>query len=220
MPQSTRLILLLDSSGSMASQKSDIIGGVNETIRNQRELKPQENDRVLFNVVTFSGVVSQPTNDTLATVRFLTDRDYTPSGSTALFDAMGTTMQRYKNERDVIMLVATDGQENSSSTYNYKQVTEMVNHLRQYHNWNFIYLSEDIDTFKQGESLGISDRLMNCNNVMVQKNKLGSTLSSYACQKAITDMRSGQQNVKMSKSPQSSSPSSSFSKYNQHLYKF
>ncbi len=212
MPQSTRLILLLDSSGSMASQKSDIIGGVNETIRNQRELKPTDNDNVLFNVVTFSGVVSQPTNDTLASVKYLIDRDYNPSGSTALFDAMGVTMQRYKNERDVIMLVATDGQENSSSMYNYKQVTEMVNHLRQHHNWNFIYLSEDIDTFKQGESIGISDRLMNCNNVMVQKNKLGSTLSSYACQKAITDMRSGHQNVKMSKSPQSSS-----SKY---LYKF
>jgi hypothetical protein len=181
----------------MSSQKSDIIGGVNETIRKQRSLKPEENDRVLFNVITFNGIVSPPSNDTLGSVRYLTDRDYIPSGSTALFDAMGDTMQRYKTEKDVIMLVATDGEENSSSRYNYKQVTQMVNHLRQYHNWNFIYLSEDIDTFKQGNTIGISDQLTNCSNVMVGKNKLGSTLSSLGCQEAIMDMRSGKQNVKL-----------------------
>lgn len=192
-----RLVLVLDSSGSMSSQKNDIIGGVNETIKVQRQSQPSENSTTNFNIVTFSDCVSIPQEHTLESVPFLSDSSYCPSGSTALFDAMGLTMSRYNTESGVIMIVATDGEENSSSKYSYKQIVEMVKNLRENKNWNFIYLSEDIDTFKQGESMGISQSTTNCNNIAVGKYCLGNALKSNECQSAISDMRKGTKNVKI-----------------------
>jgi hypothetical protein len=199
-----RIVLLLDSSGSMLTQKSDIIGGVNETIRVQREAEPSENSSTYFNIITFSDDVSAPKEHTLETVPLLTNSTYLPGGSTALYDAMGSTMDKYKNEYGVIFIVATDGQENASRTFTYKQIVDSVKNLRENQNWNFIYLSEDIDTFKQGNSIGISTQAYNCNNLLTEKSKLGSGLKSFACQQAITDMRKGSNNVKISQSSLSS----------------
>jgi hypothetical protein len=197
-----RLVLLLDSSGSMSSQKTDIIGGVNETIRVQRASDPTENTSTFFNVITFSDRVSAPQDHTLASVPFLNENTYIPAGSTALYDAMGSAMKKYENENGVIFIVATDGEENASREYNYKQIVDMVKNLRENKNWNFIYLSEDIDTFKQGESIGIQSAAYNCNNILTEKCKLGSTLQSFACQQAISDMRKGVDNVKIAPSSQ------------------
>lgn len=214
-PRNKRLVLLLDSSGSMSSQKKDIIGGVNETIRIQREATPSENSSTFFNVITFSDYVSAPKEHTLESVPFLSETTYTPCGSTALYDAMGTAIDKYKNEYGVIFIVATDGEENASKTYTYKDIVSSVKNLRENQNWNFIYLSEDIDTFKQGDAIGINTQSYNCNNIMTEKHKLGSALQSFACQQAITDMRKGSSNVKINLPPsQSQTPKSSWSFFN------
>lgn len=210
-PKNKRLVLLLDSSGSMSSQKNDIIGGVNETIKIQREAEPAENLSTFFNIITFSDYASAPQEHTLASVPFLTDKSYIPGGSTALYDAMGSTIDKYKNEYGVIFIVATDGEENASRTYTYKQIVDSVKNLREKQNWNFIYLSEDIDTFKQGDAIGISSQAYNCNNLMTEKSKLGTGLKSFACQEAITNMRKGSNNVKISQSSLSPSLSTSSS---------
>ena len=193
-----RIVLVLDKSGSMSSQKNDIIGGVNETIKVQRQSEPSENSSTFFNIVTFDDHVSLPQEYTLETVPLLDEKSYIPGGMTALYDAMGSTMDRYKNESNIIMIVATDGEENSSSTYSYKQMIDSVKNLRENKNWNFIYLSEDIDTFKQGNAMGISQSTMNCNNIVVGKQCLGKALRSVECQTAISDMRKGNHNVKIS----------------------
>lgn len=193
----SRLVLVLDNSGSMGSQKNDIIGGVNETIKQQRLAYPLENDKVNFNIVTFNTDVSTPTNNTLANVPMLNNSSYITSGSTALYDAMGFTMQRYKDEHGVIMIVATDGEENASKHFNYQQVQNMIKQLREKQNWNFIYLSENINTFKQGDQLGLSSKVMNCNNILTKSQRLGSALGDLQCQNAIKQMRSGVKNVKI-----------------------
>jgi len=181
----------------MNSQKRDVVAGINETIRQQRKLNPDNNNKILFNIVTFSDKVLPPTNDTLGSIVYLTDRDYVPSGSTALYDAIGSTINRYRNEHNVIFLIMTDGEENASREYSYVSVTNMIKEMKDNKNWNFIYLSEDIKTFKQAESIGVSNRAYNCNNVITEKNKLGQTLSNMGCQKAIYDMRLGKKNVKI-----------------------
>ena len=211
-PRNKRLVLVLDSSGSMASQKNDIIGGVNETIRVQRKVEPSENASTFFNIFTFSDYVSAPKDHTLDTVPFLNEDTYIPSGMTALYDAMGSAIDKYKNEYGVIFIVATDGEENSSKSYTHKQIVESVKNLREKQNWNFIYLSEDIDTFKQGDAIGINTQSYNCNNLLTEKHKLGSALQSFACQQAITDMRKGCKNVKINPSSLSSIPDQSTTK--------
>jgi len=187
----SRIVLILDASGSMSSQKSDIIGGINEMIKQQRQTQPHLNNRVQFNIVKFNDIVEHPTDNTLANVSFLTSNDYIPSGTTALYDAMGLTMKRYMNEKNVICLVATDGQENSSEYFKHKHIINMVKYSREMLDWNFIYLSEDIDTFKQGSDIGIDHSLSKCSNINVGKNKLGSALQNESMQYCIAEMRKG-----------------------------
>lgn len=192
-----RIVLVLDSSGSMNSQKRDVVAGINQTIRQQRKLNIDDNNRVLFNIVSFNDNVLAPTNDTLESVRYLSDRDYNPNGSTALYDAIGSTINRYRDEYNVIFLIMTDGEENASRKYNYEMITGLIKEMKDHKNWNFIYLSEDIKTFKQAESIGVSNDAYNCNNILSGKNKLGQTLSTMGCQNAIYDMRLGKKNVKI-----------------------
>jgi hypothetical protein len=198
MPLSKRLILVLDESGSMSSQKSDIIGGINEMITEQRKTMPTENSRVFFNIIKFNNIVSPTTNDTLESIKYLTDADYRPSGGTALYDAMGQTMDKYRNEHDVIMIIATDGEENSSKTYTYNLITKMVEEFKNTKGWNFIYLSENIDTFKQGNSIGICHDAYACNNLAVGKGNIGSTMGNTMNQECISKMRMGDRSVKLS----------------------
>ena len=192
----SRLVLVLDSSGSMESQKKDVIGGVNETIKQQRLMNSNIHN-IYFNVITFSHQVSTPTNHTLLNVPFLTANDYKTTGSTALFDAIGLTIERYKDEHNLIFLIMTDGEENASCHYTYNQIVKMIDDKKSKQNWNFIYLSENIETFKQGEKIGLSSKSMNCNNIMTSKNGLGSTLGNFTCQQAICKMIHGEKNVKI-----------------------
>lgn len=196
MYKSSRIVLVLDSSGSMSSQRNDVIGGINETIRQQREAMPDDKD-TMFTVITFSNSTNAPNDMKLSSIPYFTSKDYNPSGSTALFDAIGHTIERYQDEHNVICLIMTDGEENASSSFTYKRITEMIQRVKETRNWNFIYLSEDISTFKQGAGMGLSSSAMNCNNVMIKKNKLGSKLGGMNCQVALTQMRKGEQNVKI-----------------------
>lgn len=199
MPSSnSRIVLLLDESGSMSSQKNDVIGGINETIKSQRSIKTLNPKSTILNIVTFNSYITRNKEYTLDVAPTVTENDYSPSGSTALFDAMGTIMQKYMHENDVIMVIATDGEENASKSFNYKQITGLVDQLKTNKNWNFIYLSEDIDTFRQAQSLGIDSRAENCNNICVQKNSLGKAICDFKTQSAISQMRQGDRNVKYS----------------------
>ena len=197
-----RIVLILDASGSMQSQKSDVIGGINETILQQRKLNSSENPHIKFNVVQFNDSVASPTESTLDVAAFLTNEDYVTRGGTALFDAIGFTIELYKAERNVVFLVMTDGQENSSRNFTHSQVTNLINTMIESNNWNFVYLSEDLSTFQQGQSVGINSSYKNCNNLMTGKNRLGSVLAENSCQVAISKMVKCQPNVKISSYPE------------------
>lgn len=179
--------MVLDGSGSMSSQKDDIVGGVNETIKYQRSFEPETNHTVRFNLVTFNDSVKFAQEFTLADVPLLTE--YYPMGGTALFDAMGMAMDEYKDEKNVIMIIATDGQENASKRFSYKNITDRVAYLREESNWNFIYIAQGLDTFTQGNSIGLSTQNTGCNNIAVGNNEIGSTLCGSSFNSAVCEMR-------------------------------
>lgn len=56
------------------------------------------------------------------------------------------------------MIVLTDGMENASRKYTHKsQIDDMITKQREEKGWKYLYLSCDIDTFAQGDSIGISN---------------------------------------------------------------
>lgn len=186
-----RLILLLDESGSMSSQRDDIIGGINEMIRQQRALEPRRNHEIHFDIIKFSGHVQPVRSETLDSIKKFSNWDYQPSGSTALYDAIGETINKYRTEHNVVMVVATDGQENSSREYKYQDITRMIEEQRERCGWHMIYLSEDIDTFEQGNTIGITNDVKHSYNQCVGKNYLGQALSTKSCQENISLCRQG-----------------------------
>lgn len=89
-----------------------------------------------------------------------------PSGSTALYDALGRTIDAVgvnlaklvESERPnkVLFVVITDGEENASKEYTFQQVKDRITHQEGTYSWQFIFLGANIDSFAVSGSLGMS----------------------------------------------------------------
>lgn len=218
MVQNRRIILVLDESGSMALQKSEIISGVNEMIRNQRNLQDGHID---FSIVKFNEKVTKVRENCLKHIQPLTSRDYNPNGMTALYDAIGVCINKYIEDKDTIMIIATDGAENSSREYTRQNMLDMIEKQRKTKNWNFIYLSEDPTTVKQGEDIGFTNSKYNCSNTFVGARQCGKTIGSNSLQSFISQVSKGETNQnyddwqKFNSNTQThSKPTSGFSSWN------
>jgi hypothetical protein len=155
------IVIVLDRSGSMATVQADTIGGFNTFIKNQKaqalgEMKvtlAQFDDR--YDIV-YSGM-------DIKDVPLLTSQTYVPRGMTALYDAIGKTINEVgerlshtpEKERPslVVFVTLTDGHENSSQEFKQAQVKDMIKHQTDKYNWQFVFLGADQDAF-QAESLG------------------------------------------------------------------
>lgn len=158
----SELIGILDASGSMANIISDAIGGVNALLRKHRELP----GTMGVTLVTFSDVVRiQADNQDIKEVKDLTPETYFPAGSTALFDAIGQTINRVgrrlaetpedQRPSKVMVLVVTDGMENASREFSRNQIREMTKLQTDKYQWEFVYMGANQDGFAEGLNLGI-----------------------------------------------------------------
>ena len=91
--------------------------------------------------------------------------DYRPDGTTALLDAIGATindLQRSRgqeleaDEASVVVVIITDGYENSSKDYNHGQIASLIyKDLRQTGKWTFSYLGATLDAVEIAAKLNI-----------------------------------------------------------------
>ena len=158
----TEVVFILDASGSMAGLRSDTVGGVNTVLQQQRE---EKEGQVLVTTVLFN-TKTRTVHDRipLCEVADLNERDYFPCGGTALLDAVGKTLthvekvHHYIRPEDVpqktLVVIMTDGEENSSVTYNYPAVKKLVEE-RQAAGWEFLFLAANIDAAEHSAQLGI-----------------------------------------------------------------
>ena len=164
----TELVFILDRSGSMHGLEKDTIGGFNSMIEKQRK---EEGDclvsAVLFN--QRSDVLYDRVS--LKEIREMTEKDYVPSGCTALIDALGGAIKHIRNvhkyirEEDVpahtIFVITTDGLENASHHYSSDQVKRMVAEQKE-KGWEFLFLGANIDAVETAKMYGIDkDRSVN-----------------------------------------------------------
>lgn len=159
----TSVNVIIDKSGSMAGLTNDTIGGFNTFVADQKNVPGD----VAFTLCLFS-TSYQLVHDAveLASVPDLNNKIYRPSGSTALLDALGTTIDNVGSklaampEEDrpskVIFLIITDGEENSSRKYNLDQIRSMVTHQRETYSWEFVFMGANIDAISAGTNLGIA----------------------------------------------------------------
>ena len=156
------LVFILDRSGSMAGLTSDTIGGFNAMIEKQKKT----DGNVLVSTVLFDHECTVLHDRVpLSTITPMTEQDYAPRGSTALFDAVGGTIHhigtihKYARHEDVptktLFVITTDGMENASRRYNREKVKSMIERQTTQFGWEFLFLGANIDAAETAESIGI-----------------------------------------------------------------
>lgn len=173
----TAIAVIIDASGSMAGLTNDTIGNFNSFLNDQKAI-PGE---AVFSLCTFN-TACQMVHDfvPLHGVEELNNKTYRASGGTALLDAMGTTidamgaklaaMPEHERPSKVIVLVITDGEENSSEIFTLEQIKDKVTHQHDKYSWEFVFIGANIDAIAAGTSLGIAA----CNSVAYTSDSRGT----------------------------------------------
>ena len=159
----THLYFLLDRSGSMQSIKSDVVGGFDAFLNDQRAgdgecrvtLAQFDNEyEVVYHAVPVGEVPALELN---------------PRNSTALLDSMGklitdtaaeiAALGEDDNPGSVIVAIMTDGMENASHEWSRPAIKSLV---EQQTNsiWEFLYMGADQDAVEVGASLGVAPRAL------------------------------------------------------------
>ena len=157
-PERIELVLVLDKSGSMQGLESDTIGGFNSMIKKQKALDvPVRVTAVLFNDKTAGLYESR----SIHSVHALTEKEYEVGGTTALLDAVGSTILNVdqkgtvKKGTKVIFVIITDGMENASREFTKTKVKQMISDKQEKYGWDFIYLGANIDAAEEAGAIGV-----------------------------------------------------------------
>lgn len=153
-------VFILDASGSMTPRVEDTIGGFNQMLG---ELDGE--DRV--SLVLFSDEVNElESNVRAADVPQLSSSRYKIGSTTSLFDAVGSTIDKVgarlsaTDEADrpekVVLVIMTDGLENSSKEYRAQDVKSKIEHQREKYGWEVTFIGADEDSIRHGMAMGVT----------------------------------------------------------------
>ena len=153
--KTTQIHFILDRSGSMYEILNDTIGGFNSFIQSQ---KNDQNGECFMNLYQFDHeyTVSYQ-NKSIKEVEMLNEDTFIPRGRTALLDAIGRTINCVSIDKEInnIVVILTDGQENSSREFTYKQITKMIK-KKENIGWKFVFLGANQDAIETAAGLGIN----------------------------------------------------------------
>lgn len=194
--------IILDRSGSMAIIQNDIIGGFNKFIKEQQENKSQ----CTISLFQFDNIYEVVfSNVDLQKCELLDEKTFKPRGTTSLLDAIGKTvndlgikyskMKEEERPEKILVVIITDGQENTSKEFTQEKIKEMIDHQRNVYNWEFLYLGANQDSFMVANSYGIKYSMDYNPDVIGVANLYARTsenVSSFRTNKTINNMNSNQ----------------------------
>ena len=158
------LLFVIDQSGSMCGEETEqaVVSNFNKVIAQQRK----EAGRAVVSTVLFnSRMTTLHESSPIDEVPEMTRLDYSPAGTTALLDAVGSSIERIckrhaalseaERPATTIVVIITDGEENSSRKYSRSTVKQMIEMLQKKHGWDFLYFGANVDHFAEAHRLGI-----------------------------------------------------------------
>lgn len=186
--KNTEIIFVIDASGSMAHLVGDTIGGFNGFIESQKAL---DGKATLTTVLFDSSWRILHNGIDLQEVKPMTAKDYFTGGMTAMLDAIGETINRVQDRHDelgkekpeeVLFVITTDGEENSSHKFTKSQIEKMIKHQTNGHGWKFMFLGANMDAVKEANNIGItSDYATNYIYTSRGVSDVYTTLSKSVC---------------------------------------
>jgi hypothetical protein len=186
IPNETHYLLILDKSGSMGVVRDTTLKGLNEQIQEIKKLEKQfPAQKYFITLATFDSSVNAVFTDVpAAKMKELTKDDYVPGGMTALHDAMGVSITNLKSriqskldsgDATALVVVMTDGEENSSNEYNSEKVKALITELEKTNLWTFSFIGANQDSVLTAKSFGI-----NASNVVNYVSSIDGTATAYA----------------------------------------
>jgi hypothetical protein len=161
----THITVILDRTGSMESIRDDIIGGFNAFLEEQQKLP----GKATMTLVQFDSQDPYEVICRFAPVFKVPKLDrnvYVPRASTPLLDAIGRgindleaslgSVDDTSQPAKVVLAIVTDGQENASREFNRAQIVKMIAEKTKKHDWQFVFLSSDLEAIRDAESYGIA----------------------------------------------------------------
>jgi von Willebrand factor type A domain len=159
----TEIAFVLDRSGSMSVVHDSAIAGFNQFLREQQQTPGDAR----FTLALFDDQYEVPINRVpIIEVTELDSTTFVPRGSTALLDAIGKTidnlgaqlaaMPEPQRPVKVIVAVLTDGLENSSHRYSWKDIAAKIRHQREQYQWEFLFLGANQDAIATAAQMNIA----------------------------------------------------------------
>ena len=157
-------LIIIDESGSMGCIRHQAMDSVNETIQTIRAAQERNESQEHFvTLVTFNDTATI-VNDCapINKIKELTAESYRPDCCTALYDAMGISLnalqKKVSKEDKVLVTIVTDGYENASKEYNLRTIKALVEKLKT-KGWVFAYLGANQDAEEVAFSMSIDNAM-------------------------------------------------------------
>jgi hypothetical protein len=158
----TEIAFILDRSGSMGAHAAAAIGGFNEFLAEQQGVE----GFARLTLVLFDDVLETPLdNIPLCEVVPLDASTYTTRNTTALLDAIGLTIASFDQRIaalplasrpvQVIFAIFTDGLENASSRYTWKDLAAKIKERQEKEGWQFLFLAANQDAIATAAQMNI-----------------------------------------------------------------
>ena len=160
------------------------IQGLRSQFANIRNLKVENPDQEFYSALcVFDSVTEFPKPLSPAGPN---DEQYfaeiSPRGDTALFDAIGDSIRHIerhagemldRNEASVVMVILTDGHENSSSRYSSDMIRREMDRLRATDLWSFAFIGADFDITATANNFNMSVN----SRMNISKDNMGETFN-------------------------------------------
>jgi Mg-chelatase subunit ChlD len=149
----------LDRSGSMAGERwTHAIDSINEYVNGLKKEKIEGTVSIVaFDYGQSMRLVDLVTDQSIAYFEPLTKECAQPSGMTPLFDAAANVMNRAmeNNAERTVVVIMTDGEENSSKEYNQASIKAKVTDLTL-RKWEVLFLGANFDVSQYTAGSGLS----------------------------------------------------------------
>jgi hypothetical protein len=159
-------VLVADSSSSMADQIDEVRDELNIQIEKMRKESDTDNNPCTFTLRTFdSEVKNVHVNIPIEDVPKITAHDYKAGGMTALFDAIGSTIEsigellgnRIDGEKETLaMIIFSDGGENVSTKYDRAKIAALLDKYQNRPGFNIAFVGCDPESFQDMDRVGFS----------------------------------------------------------------
>jgi len=168
--KSVHIVCILDKSGSMSRLTDSVIKNFNNFIDEQRK----EQGKAFLTLILFDTTYRTIYNRVdIKDVKHIDTSIYRAGGGTAMYDAVGFAIDSI-NDKNTLMLIQTDGQENSSRKFNKTSVMKMIQEKEDI-GWDFLFMGANIDTGEEGSKMGLRNKSVSflANDLGIQDSFMG-----------------------------------------------